>query len=196
MKELLERIPRKYRVGSLEHPPGFLPATAVRTASDWLASDECRLSILGPDTASGKSSLAACVMRSAIERRGIAARWVHASDLVPDHEDRAAANAAIEAVREAPLVVVDGIGKEFGGERPESFSVEVHKRWMMRLFTRIHESDKQRFVLTFDIDGPAIVAYYDASVARRVAPKDPKTVITLRRTSDLELAEMPTRRAR
>lgn len=205
-----ERIPEVYRVGDLEKPPNFLYAGSVEAARRWLLFPPMKrvLSIFGPQTGSGKSTLAACVASSAAAY-GKTVRWVHATDL--DNEESPRAREALEQIRTGELVVVDGIGKEFGHGRPDSFKGEDAKRCMLKVFTHIHHAKQQRFVLTWDLaeniafgsirrDGsgkPVLDAHghpitenapiYDASVRRRATNEEFADVITLRRNGPLRV---------
>lgn len=186
-----KKIPPAYRgdpAWSRLRPPPFLPEDAVRMGLEWLASRAPRLSIFGEQTGSGKSTLAAFVALVDIhEGRGW--EWVHASDLVPDHEVPDDAKEAARIVATAPRVIVDGIGKEFRGHDPKSGWAARKKEWVHRLFYRAHESRKQRFIFTFDMGVDRVQAMYDdASILRRVAPDDGKTVIVLHRQEKLRIA--------
>ena len=203
-----ERIPPVYREGSLESPPGFLFAGSIEAARKWLSGLKRVLSIFGVQTGSGKSTLAACVASSAATL-GKTIRWVHATDL--DDEEAPRAREALDQIRTGEIVVVDGIGKEFGHGRPDSFKGEDAKKCMLKVFTHIHQAKRQRFVLTFDIaenvafgsirrdssGKPILDAHgrtitenppiYDASVRRRVMNEEFADVITLRRSGPLRV---------
>lgn len=203
-----ERIPLVYREGTLEKPPEFLSAGSVEAARKWLSSSKRVLSIFGAQTGSGKSTLAACVASSAT-MLGKTIRWVHATDL--DNEEAPRAREALDQIRTGELVVVDGIGKEFGHGRPDSFKGEDAKKCMLKVFTHIHQAKRQRFVLTFDIaeniafgsirrdssGKPVFDAHgrtitenapiYDASVRRRVMNEEFADVVTLRRNGPLRV---------
>ncbi len=66
-------------------------------------------------TGTGKTSLAAAVARAVSVRTGLPITWVHASELRGDQEDKGAAVAAWKRLLNAPLSVLDGLGKETGG---------------------------------------------------------------------------------
>lgn len=200
---LLERIPDVYRprgYESLERPPAFLSMDAVRIARAWIGGKKPRLSIFGHETGSGKSSLAACAMASAIER-GAAPKWIHAIDFVDD--DPARVRWAFETIQRCPFVVLDGLGKEFGGGRFDSYEADVPRGRMIRVFTHIHQARGQRFVLTFDLTDRALAGAtdpktgehykgaYDASVLRRVMNEEFADVITLTRNGPLRVANVP-----
>jgi hypothetical protein len=180
-----ERIPPVYGRGTLEHPPSFLPSDAVKRAREWLDGSRRTLSIFGPSTASGKSTLAACVAASwAMRDKPI--QWLHAVDLV----DAEKAKHAFDTIRSAPFVVVDGCGKEFGNGRFDSFEADKPKASMLRLFTHVHESRGQRFVFTFDMHWKILwKEAYDAGLMRRIVNEEFAVAIALRR--DGELRGMP-----
>lgn len=191
---MLAKIPATYRgepAWSLDRPPPFLPPEAIRRALQWLVGNGPRLSIFGEQTGSGKSTLAAFVAFTGIEA-GHGWEWVHASDLIPDHEVPEQAKEAVRICRTAPRVVVDGCGKELRGHDPTSGWARRKQEWLHALFGRAHESTTQRFVFTFDmgIDRFLEMNGNDASLLRRVAPDDGgKTVITLHRQGLLRIAK-------
>jgi hypothetical protein len=192
LKKRIERIPPAYGGDppwTRERPPPFLPAPAVRMGLEWLASRAPRLSIFGEHTGSGKSTLAGFLaIVDAHDGRGW--EWVHAADLVPDHEFPDQAKEAARVVATAPRVIVDGVGTEFRGHDPKSGWAARKKEWVHRLFYRAHESRNQRYIFTFDMGIDRVIERYDdPSILRRVAPDDGKTVIELYRTDKLRIAK-------
>lgn len=191
-RERIEKIPAAYRgdpIWSRDVLPPFLPEDAIRMGLEWLESKAPRLSIFGDQTGSGKSTLAAFVALAGI-RDGQTWEWVHASDLVPDHEVQEQAKEAVRIARTAPRVVVDGFGKEFRGQDPTNGWGKRKQEWTSALIGRAHQSTNQRFVFTFDMSIERFADIYDrdASLLRRVAPDDGKTVIVLRRQGQLRVA--------
>lgn len=193
-RAMLEKIPPVYRGDppwSRDRVPPFLSEDVVRRSLEWLVGRSSRLSIFGEQTGSGKSTLAAFVALAGIEA-GHGWEWVHASDLIPDHEVPEQAKEAVRICRTAPRVVVDGCGKELRGHDPTSGWARRKQEWLHALFGRAHESTTQRFVFTFDmgIDRFLEMNGNDASLLRRVAPDDGgKTVITLHRQGLLRIAK-------
>lgn len=191
---MLTKIPPAYRgdpVWSNERRPPFLPPEAIHRALQWLAGKSPRLSIFGEQTGSGKSTLAAFVALAGINV-GRQWEWVHASDLVPDHEVPEQAKEAVRICRTAPRVIVDGCGKELRGHDPMSGWARRKQEWLHALYGRAHESTQQRFVFTFDMGIERFLEMNgnDASLLRRVAPDDGgKTVIVLHRKDALRTAK-------
>lgn len=189
----LEYVPPVYRPWTLERPPPFLPLEHVRRALEWLDGSKRVLSIAAEappgasSTAAGKSTLAACTASTAAER-GYSIRWVHAIDLVD--KDQSKSRDALETIRSAPFVVLDGCGKEMGhGRNPAfwaSYEADSLRQIMFRAFTIIHQARKQRFVLTFDLDNETLWHNaYDASIMRRLRSEEFADVVTLRRNGKL-----------
>jgi hypothetical protein len=193
LQERIERIPPAYRGDppwTRERPPPLLPTDAIRMALEWLASRAPRLSIFGEQTGSGKSTLAGFLgLVDAHDGRGW--EWVHASDLVPDHEVPEQAKEAVRIASTAPRVIVDGLGKEFRGHDPTGPWAPRKREWTHRLIGRAHESKNQRFIFTFDMGIERVPTMYerDASFLRRVAPDDGRTVIVLQRQGPLRTAK-------
>lgn len=196
-KERLATSPPTVRAWTFTNPPPFIPDDSIHAANRWLnglrgGPMKRTLSIFGhveagsSSTGAGKSTLAACVAASAAEN-GQRIRWVHATDLVDDDVQRA--RFSMDAIRATPFVVIDGLGKEFGNTKHlDSYESDKARAVMVRVFTHIHQSKGQRFVLTFDM--PVDVLWkdaYDAGLMRRVMNEDFADVITLRRNGKVRV---------
>jgi hypothetical protein len=212
-RELLERIPARFRDHSLENPSPFIPADAARTAREWLDGKGHLLTIgsAGGRTGSGKTTLAGMTAVSAAHR-GIGVLWVHASELNA-YEHQETSKAIFAKIVRAPFVVIDGLGKEIAGA--SDFGADVvsrRKALAVELIQLLHERrgpwERKRIVITSDLTNGQIAGHeapnddgrgtsstkwvpglYGPDALRRLCAKSSgATVIVLHRKDALDVA--------
>jgi hypothetical protein len=195
-RELLERIPARFRDHSLEQPSPFIPAEAVRAAQAWLdgkghqitigARAETRNGAQNP-TAAGKTTLAGMIARSAAIR-GIRVTWIDMADL-DAHDDPKKAHETYERILAGDFVILDGWGKELAGASIGSDLHERKKAKSTKLPNKIHTCRPgQRFVNTLDLTGDQGLASYGSAEFRRIASERNAVCIILTRKDALDVA--------
>lgn len=175
-------VPAKYRWAKLEAPitppdwtlerpliPEQIRTKALLWANGNYDGPKNALTIAAAGTESnptgiGKSSLAAAVAMHISERRKLTITWVHASELRADVDG---AREAMRRLLNAPLSVLDGLGKELAGAHDVPGWQPGRMSVMMDYATQFYQHERGIRITTIDLPGKTLVEVYKADFVRR-----------------------------
>jgi hypothetical protein len=173
--QLLQGIPEAFRWADIRArlvPPSPAEARAVVTeegrlaALGWLSTGIRCLTLVGSETGTGKTTLAAAVAAS-WAADGLAFDWIHAIELDwsrPDHE------ANLRRALRAKRLVLDGIGQDLGTARGDTGMASQRAPGVQNFALEMHQGrGPGRVVLTVDLTRDELSAAYGGGVVRRIA---------------------------
>lgn len=174
LSALCARIPERFRWCRLEGsltPPGESAAVAssraVQEVVRWMDSAGPLLVLRGP-TRSGKSVLAAAVLRRFFEGGNYAGHWLPCQAISPEHCDREQARDRLQSVSNAPMLVLDDLGQDLDGAPAGSGLSALRGARMRSLIHRRHELARVRTVVTTALDDTQIVECYGDDIRGRL----------------------------